>query len=567
MSRLKLCLVACGLGSCVVGRAAAQVADQGEAAPAPQLDLTKGSAPQDASPQPAPEPGEAPHSGGLLVGGSIGGGQLRDKAVGVTGVGLEFHLGYFPRDWLGVVASGSVFTHQVNDTRNLSLYAGALLLEVHPLRRLWLAVGPSYYSLAASIEDKAAMKSTPAKTAKSFGAQADVGLDIYRPSSPRGLSTGLVFRTQLASFEGQAVFTTLGLLDVRYYGGGGAAASRPVESAGGAEPEATADAPLSLTSSCGDPVQQVLSVLQLGGRPCAYRLGTGGVVQQLTSFAGRLLKGTSYGVWLGRLTGVGNTVRGLSVRYDAAQNTVQLLRHGPSGVTASGVLQVAAQGAAQRWRIARTPRKALVWLNDQLVANEDAPADGAETGLLTDGAQLELREVEQAPLAADDARTLEALPAVVWPAAPTPPSVEPTEQAPVEAPPQAAPVEPNLLLLRDYYAGVNSGQFDAARYFAPQVARYIGMRNTTPGAIQTYIDRTFPTQFRQVRFEADERSYESDGAGQFSYIEHAKYFNVGKGKYEKIDSLVRVRFDAQGKLTHLWQDKVLERSASDQPIP
>jgi hypothetical protein len=42
---------------------------------------------------------------------------------------------------------------------------------------------------------------------------------------------------------------------------------------------------------------------------------------------------------------------------------------------------------------------------------------------------------------------------------------------------------------------------------------------------------------------------------------------VSKGKYEKVVSLVRVRFDAQGKLTHLWQDKVLERSASDQPLP
>lgn len=566
MSRLKLCLIACGLCSSVIGRAHAQVADQGDAA-APTMDLNQGAQPQDAAPQPASEPTDAPHAGGLLVGGSIGGGQLRDKAVGVTGVGLEFHLGYFPKDWLGVVATGNVFTHQVDDTHNLSLYGGALLAEVHPLRRLWLAVGPGYYSLAATTEDKAAMKTTPSKSAKSFGAQADVGFDVYRPSSPRGLSTGLVFRTQLASFEGQAVFTTLGLLDVRYYAGGGPAPARPIESAAAGQEQQAADAPLSLTSSCGDPVQQVLAVLQLGGRPCAYRLGAVGVAQQLTSFAGRLLKGTSYGVWLGRLTGIGNAVRGLSVRYDAAQSTVQLLRHGPSGVTASGVMQVAAQGAAQRWRIARTPKRALIWLNDQLVANEDAPADGAETGLLTDGAQLELGEVEQAPLAADDARKLEALPAVAWPALATPSTVEPTDTAPAEPTPEAAPAEPHVLLLRDYYAGLISGKFDAARYFAPQVARYIGMRNTTPGAIQTYIDRTFPTQFRQVRFEADERSYESDGAGQFSYIEHAKYFNVGKGKYEKIDSLVRVRFDAQGKLTHLWQDKVLERSASDQPIP
>jgi hypothetical protein len=535
------------------------------------MELTKGSA-VDATPaaSAAPVASDAPHAGGVTLGGSLGGGQIHDKKVGLAGVGLALHLGYFPTDWFGILATGSVFGHRVDDTHSLNLYGGALLAELHPLSRLWLAVGPGYYVLSATVEDKLAMNSTESRSAKSFGGELNLGFDIYRPRSPRGLSTGVVFRSQLASFESQPVFTTLGLIDVRWYGGGEASPSTPIESASAPAEQAPVDpaAALSVASSCGDPLTQVLSVLQLGGRPCAYRLGEAGIAQQLTSFAGRLLKGTSYGVWLGRLTGVGNTVRGLSVRYDALQSTVQLLRHGPSGVSASGVVHVAAAAAGQRWRIARTPRRALIWLNDQLVANEDSPSEGAETGLLTDGSQVELAEVKRVELTADRARELEASPPVIWPAAVVAaPVVENTEPVAPEAEVEAVAPEPNLALLRDYYEGVNSGRFDAARYFSPQVVRYIGMRNTTPGAIQSYIDRTFPQQFRQVRFEADERSYQADGPGQFSYIERARYFNVAKGKYEKVESLVRVRFDAQGKLTHLWQDKVLERSASEQPIP
>lgn len=565
MSTVKTSLALVLLCSSASGLAHAQASAASEpSAPQP---ATPAAAGVDSRGSAAKGRGDAPHAGGLTIGGSLGGGQIRDKAVGVSGVSLEFHLGYFPKDWLGIALSGSAFVHQVNDTRNLNFYGAALLAELHPLRRLWVSVGPGYYALSSSVEDKAAMKSTVAKSAKSFGVEANIGFDVYRPHSPRGLSTGLVFRTQLASFEAQPVFTTLGLIDLRWYGGGNPSSSEVASAEPESqEPRTPMAGPLSVTSSCGDAVSQVLDVLQLGGRPCAYRLGDGGVAQQVLSFAGRLLKGTSYGVWLGRLTGVGNTVRGLSVKYDAAQSAVQLLRYGPGGLVESGFVPVPA-AVTQRWRIARTPKKALVWLNDRLIANEDSPLDGAEAGLLTEGSLVELVEVQRSALDGSRARELEALPPVIWPALPV--AAPAVEESPAPTEPQVvgATVDPNLALLRQYYAGLGSGQFDAARYFSPQVARYIGMRNTTPGAIQSYIDHTFPQQFRRARFEADERTYQSDGPDQFSYVERASYFNVAKGKYEQVTSLVKARFDAQGKLTHLWQDTVLERNLSDQPIP
>lgn len=358
------------------------------------------------------------------------------------------------------------------------------------------------------------------------------------------------------------------MIGIRYYVGGSSSGVTRSAAPAGAE----AEAPLQVSSSCGDPVAQLFSFLNLGGRPCAYSFGGSGPLLQLTSFAARLLQGTSYGVWLGRLTGVGNTIQGLSVRYDAARQGIQLLRHDAGGVTASGLVTVASAGATQRWRVARTGQRALVWLNDRLVVNEPAVGDTTESGLLTDGAQVEVGSMKREKLEPSQAQELETMPPTAWPAAvppPVPVVLPAAEPAPMPAEPAAAELPPSAgaSVLRDYYTGVNGGGFEAGSYFAPTVTRYIGMRGTTPGAIQTYMERTFPRQFREARFEMDPSTYREGPPGEASYVERATYFNVSKNKYEKVVSVVQVRFDEQGRITALWQDKLLERSASDQPSP
>jgi hypothetical protein len=502
----------------------------------------------------------APYANGILLGGSIGGGRLQDEVTGVGGVSLELQLGYFPVNWLGVMVSGSGFNHQISDERNLGFYGGSLLAEVHPLPRLWLAVGPGYYALESTTQTAADAEPQAESSSKGFGAELDVGFDIYRAKAPSGLSAGLVFRSQVVPLDGQVVSTTMGLLGVRWYGGGGSSGPRPVESASSTPEEATG---LEVASSCGDPLATVLSVLQLGGKPCAYRVGPPGLLSQVTSFATRLLQGSSYGVWLGRLTGVGNAVRGISVRYDQAQSAVQLLRHDGDRVTPSGLVRVASS-ATQHWRVARTSGRSLIWLNEQLVATEAIPAESLEMGLLTDGARVELSSAERQPLSPEQAQRYDALAPIVWPGLPSVEAETPTPE-PVAPEPEPTPepeIAPELSVLLDYYRALNNGGFDASRYFAPRVARYIGMRNTTPSAIDSYIHNVFPRQFHNVAFNIEESSLRPDGPGAYAYFERASYYNVSLGKNERVVSVVRVRFDEQGKLTHLWQDKVLERSVA-----
>jgi hypothetical protein len=206
---------------------------------------------------------QAPHAQGLLFGASLGGGRIQDKVMGVGGTALEAHLGYFPSRWLGVVGSGSMFWHSIDDSRRMSLYGAALMAELHPLERVWLSAGPGYYALALSTDNKADMTSVDSKSLKSFGGELDLGLDIYR-AGVSGLSSGIVLRSQVAAFDSQPVFTTLALINVRWYGAGktSAASQSLAPNAQGSSPD-----PLSVSSSCGDPVTQLFSVLQLGGHP------------------------------------------------------------------------------------------------------------------------------------------------------------------------------------------------------------------------------------------------------------------------------------------------------------
>jgi hypothetical protein len=155
------------------------------------------------------------------------------------------------------------------------------------------------------------------------------------------------------------------------------------------------------------------------------------------------------------------------------------------------------------------------------------------------------------------ASALSAVPAVVRaPSTPTPtptsvptPAPSPTTQAPATA--------PVAELLGRYYADLNSNQFDADRYFEPQVERYITMRNTSTGAMNQYIRNIFPKQFKQYTFSLEPGSLVATQPSQYEYVERSDYFLVAKKKTLKQRVMVRITVSSGGKLTFLEQYKRL----------
>ena len=112
-------------------------------------------------------------------------------------------------------------------------------------------------------------------------------------------------------------------------------------------------------------------------------------------------------------------------------------------------------------------------------------------------------------------------------------------------------------MLQAYYRDLNSGDFQASRYFAPQVTRFITMRGTTTTAIDRYIHHVFPKQFKEHHFEMEEGTLTSEGSRSFTYVEKASYYFVAKRRHQSMRTQVRVEFDSSWKLVFLHQFKVL----------
>lgn len=118
-------------------------------------------------------------------------------------------------------------------------------------------------------------------------------------------------------------------------------------------------------------------------------------------------------------------------------------------------------------------------------------------------------------------------------------------------PPEASALEQ---LLHRYYADLNSGDFDANRYFAPSVERFVSRLGTTTSWINNYIRTTFPKQFKEHHFEMEPNTLTADGMpGQYTFIEHSRYLLVAKNKRHNARWRVRVRVDHNGKLVHFRQ--------------
>ena len=126
---------------------------------------------------------------------------------------------------------------------------------------------------------------------------------------------------------------------------------------------------------------------------------------------------------------------------------------------------------------------------------------------------------------------------------------------------QAAAVDKQRALktLRSYYGDFNAGRFDANRYFAPSVALYITMKNTTPGKINQYMTGLFPKQFENFHAAMDESSLAAEGSDTFVYRQSGQYYQVAQQKFHNNSASVRVRFDPAGGITYFEEFAVVEQ--------
>lgn len=136
----------------------------------------------------------------------------------------------------------------------------------------------------------------------------------------------------------------------------------------------------------------------------------------------------------------------------------------------------------------------------------------------------------------------------------------PSAGSPATAPPTstngtagAAPPQAVADLLRRYYRELNEGKFEANHYFEPSVERYITMMNTSTSAMNDYIWKVFPKQFKQHHFELEEGTLASENAQQYVYVEHSRYVMAGKTQSVEKRVKVRVRLSPAGKLVFLHQ--------------
>lgn len=112
-------------------------------------------------------------------------------------------------------------------------------------------------------------------------------------------------------------------------------------------------------------------------------------------------------------------------------------------------------------------------------------------------------------------------------------------------------------MLNRYYADLNSGDFDAARYFEPAVEHFITFQQTSPAAINHDIHDVFPKQFQQHHFALEPGSLASEGPNQYVYVERSHYYLVAKKRLKDARVQVRVRFGPSGKLVFLHQFHLL----------
>ncbi len=174
---------------------------------------------------------------------------------------------------------------------------------------------------------------------------------------------------------------------------------------------------------------------------------------------------------------------------------------------------------------------------------ETAPAEASATTPDTEEA-TDAPAPESSPAAA----TNTTIPAPV-PAAPEPDDDDATQKI--------------RTVLAGYYADLFAPPLNAENYFAPQVERLYIQQHLTPAQINATITQTFFPDNKKAVYQVEPGTLRvsapaQDGSRMATYSEACRLFRVSKGRYQRLRTQVRVKFDADYRITFLRQERMLE---------
>ncbi len=119
-------------------------------------------------------------------------------------------------------------------------------------------------------------------------------------------------------------------------------------------------------------------------------------------------------------------------------------------------------------------------------------------------------------------------------------------------------------ILKQYYRDYNSDErrFDASKYFAEKVDRFINLKNTTPAQITDVIENEFYDEFQESATSIDFKtlviSKLPKGYYQADFEETMSCFRKSKEQHQFIRTKVKVIFDRDLKIRYNHQERLLE---------
>jgi len=114
-----------------------------------------------------------------------------------------------------------------------------------------------------------------------------------------------------------------------------------------------------------------------------------------------------------------------------------------------------------------------------------------------------------------------------------------------------------------FYKDLNNSSFDANNYFANKIESFISFKNTTPAAINNYIQKSYYTEFQKSTYHIEDGTFSSEQLEnknfKISFIETGTCYRKSKQKEYFTKIQIEVLLNSEMKIINWKQLKVIER--------